>query len=128
MKHKHYTYKDIKYFCNYNKNPFHNIKEYKLYLSRKKFLLENGYAQSAIWDTDYWFLEVITDLLERHLKWNREFLDMNNKSNKLLNIDIQKMLSILCVIKEKLNNHEDDSEELKTFFDLFSKNFHRLWN
>lgn len=128
MKHKHYTCKDIKYFCDYNKNPFHNLKEYKRYLSRRKFLLKNGYASSAIWDTDYWFLEVITDILEKHFELNREFLDMDDEENKLLNLDIQKMLSVLCIIKEKLNNDEDDSEELRKFFDLFCKNFHSLWN
>ncbi len=62
-KQKIYTPKDIKFFCDYNRNIFNNIKEFKHYLTRKKISLrERIFAECGLghrclvckcYDTDF---------------------------------------------------------------------------
>lgn len=127
-KKKLYTPKDIKFFCDYNKNIFNNIKEFKHYLSRKKYLLENGYSPSAVWDTDVWFVSVMISILSQHLEWNKTFLDQEDKQNAELNENIERMIVLLKKMGEKDITEEDDEQERTEFFRLFSDNFHALWN
>lgn len=127
---KQYTSKDIKYFCYYNKNIFNNIKEYFLYKKRKKYLLKNGYSNSAIWSTDFWFIDIMIDILQKHYEWNKENLDSECDENIELQNDIESMLKLLKTMKEYDELVFDDKEEKarEEFFKLFSKNFHKLWN
>ena len=127
---KQYTSKDIKYFCDYNKNVFNNIKEYFSYRKRKKYLLKNGYSPSAIWDTDFWFIDTMTDILQKHYDWNKDFLDLTDEVAIELQNDIASMLKLLKTMKEYDELVFDDKEEKarEDFFKLFSKNFHALWN
>ena len=127
---KQYSGKDIKYFCRYNKNIFNNIKEYFNYRERKKYLLKNGYSPNAIWNTDFWFIDTMSDILQKHYEWNKEFLDTKDDRNIELQNDIESMIKHLKIMKEydelKLDDKEEKSRE--EFFELFSKNFHALWN
>lgn len=127
---KQYTSKDIKYFCDYTKNIFNNIKEYFLYRKRKKYLLKNGYSPSAIWDTDYWLIDTMTDILQKHYEWNKENLDLKEEVNIELQNDLESMLKLLKTMKEydELVFDNKEKEAREDFFKLFSKNFHRLWN
>ena len=129
-KQKIYTPKDIKFFCEYNKNIFHNIKEYKYYRERKKFLLENGYSPSAIWDTDLWFISVMRSILSQHLEYNKKYLDQKDELNAELTQVIERMLFLLQKMAEKEYpvRYEEDKKERTEFFQLFSEFFHDLWN
>ena len=127
---KQYSGKDIKYFCRYNKNIFNNIKEYFNYRERKKYLLKNGYSPNAIWNTDFWFIDIMSDILQKHYEWNKEFLDTKDDRNIEIQNDIESMIKHLKIMKEYDELELDDKEEKsrEEFFKLFSKNFHALWN
>lgn len=126
---KQYNNKDIKYFCDYNNNIFNNIKEYHYYISRKKYLLKHGYSPNAVWNTDAWFVDIMSDILQEHHEYNEKYLDLKYDGNIKLQQDIELMMTLLKAMKEHASSLEyDDKATREEFFKLFSKNFHALWN
>lgn len=91
-------------------------------------MLKNGYSPNAIWNTDFWFIDTMSDILQKHYEWNKEFLDTKDDRNIELQNDIESMIKYLKIMKEYDELELDDKEEKsrEEFFKLFSKNFHAL--
>ena len=131
---KEYGFRHAEFNCEYRYpiifHPIHNFKEWKAYRWRRKYLLKNGFGPEAFWDTDHWFIDTMSDILQKHYEWNKEFLDTKDDRNIELQNDIESMIKHLKIMKEYDELELDDKEEKsrEEFFKLFFKNFHALWN
>ena len=72
----------------------------------------------------------MSDILQKHYEWNKEFLDTKDDRNIEIQNDIESMIKHLKIMKEYDELELDDKEEKsrEEFFKLFSKTFHALWN
>ena len=107
------------------------------------FTLKHGYAPQATWETYYWFIDFMRDILVNYrdhrngtpiLRGSEDFDEDQNEAsyNELIN----KMLALLdkmdeCIYTDchDLNEQYSQMEQAKNeFFELFSKHFYQFWD
>ena len=127
---KEYDFRHAEFNCTYRHpilfHPIHNFKEWKAYRWRRKYLLRNGFAPEAVWDTDHWFVDVMLEILKQHYEWNKENLDSKNDEDvEIFQKDISRMIELLEFKKEE---NEADVITDSDFFKLLQKRLPYLWN
>lgn len=148
-----YNLKSIKYRWFHGENIFKKIKNIPSYFSQKRYLHKHGYDIAATWNTDYWFIEIMQDILKEYLKhhvgikcvdaslpkekWNEEWekiinrmielLELMDESNPIYDFDYTDKPSDENVRKMKENDEKRYAYK-DEFFQLFSKWFYYLWD
>jgi len=120
LTHNLFTYRG-KHWCK-------NIGDVFILIKRIFFVIKHGFYPQALWETDYWFYDVMYEILNNYAKKPHEVDDI---VGQLFDKDIKTMLQLLEDI-ERLEVLDEDRDVIEKkeqkFFSLFKKHFHELWD
>lgn len=107
---------------------YKNIGDFFLLIKRIFFVIKHGYYPQALWETDYWFFDVMYDILTRYSEKKHEEDDV---VGQLFDKDVKTMLKLIEDIG-RLGVLTEDRDVIERkeqkFFSLFKKHFHELWD
>lgn len=119
---------------------YKNIRDIPILIKRVFFTLRHGYAPQAHWETYYWFMSCMKEIL----LWYREnragtpfIVDDYDENIDCYNKILDRMVELLDLMEEdnilyeELNYEEVDAARdnaKNEFFELFSKYFYTFWD
>ena len=135
-------------FMFHGKSWWRNLKSIPIFIKRIFFTLKHGYSPVAQWETFYWFIVVMREILINYRNnrtgtpivipdYHTDDLISENKNIEIYNNILNEMIKLLDKMDECNSTYNGVSlEEMHSamdsaknkFFELFSKYFYTLWD
>ena len=135
-------------FMFHGKSWWRNLKDIPIFIKRIFFTLKHGYSPVAQWETFYWFIVVMREILINYRDnrtgtpvvipdYHTDDLISENKNIEIYNNILNEMIELLDKMDECNSTYNGVSlEEMHSamdsaknkFFELFSKYFYTLWD
>ena len=135
-------------FMFHGKDWYRNLKDIPIFIKRIFFTLKHGYSPVAQWETFYWFIAVMREILINYRDnrtgtpvvipdYDADDLISENKNIEIYNNILNEMIKLLDQMDECNSTYNGVSlEEMHSamdtaknkFFELFSKYFYTLWD
>lgn len=135
-------------FMFHGRSWWRNLKNIPIFIKRIFFTLKHGYSPVAQWETFYWFIVVMREILINYRDnrtgtpvvipdYHTDDLISENKNIEIYNNILNEMIKLLDKMDECNSTYNGVSlEEMHSamdsaknkFFELFSKYFYTLWD